>query len=190
MASTGESTVRVVTDSQRIRHLTRSNRMLIGGLAVLAFGFFVLVIWVFMQSGTDRALRQDLDTASEVVNGLGAAVEAADQLAVGAFFAEDAFFEDPAAGSETTGRSAIQSMYGSFLSSASPIENTAIYVGPGFAVTEFVWTLPCTFAACSTAVFMEPIEVRGIVLHEIENGEIVRETDYIAYPRGPVLIAP
>ena len=56
---------------------------------------------------------------------------------------------------------------------------------PDFIVTEFVWTQSCTFAACSPETFGEPVEVRGIVLQVVENGEVIR-TDYVAYPRNVV----
>ena len=52
------------------------------------------------------------------------------------------------------------------------------------------WIRPCTFAACSDDLFLEPVEVRGITLHVVEDGEIVRETDYIAYPRNLLLTLP
>ena len=190
MTTHSEATPAVATDSDRIRSLTRINRMLIAALTIMTVVIVALGVWAITQAGSDDALQHDVDAAAQVVNDLNTVVEAGDTPSVGAFFAQDAFYEDPAAGMEVTGRSSVQAMFGSFMGVDSPIDNTAVFAGPGFAVTEFVWTQPCTFAACGEAVFMEPIEVRGAVVHVIENGEITRETDYIAYPRGPILSIP
>ena len=176
-----------VSDSSQVAALKRRNRILIVVVVVLAIGLVVIGWWVAMRSDSTGDLQDQIETTQEIADGLGAAVEAADARGVGEFFAENAFYEDPAAGMAVTGRSSIEAMYMAFLSSEAPIENTAILVGPGFTVTEFVWTQPCTFAACSPEMFREPVEVRGIILHVVEDGEVIRETDYIAYPRSVVL---
>jgi len=179
------------SDSERhVDRLTRTNHLLGGVVVVLVLALAVVVIWAMSNSGTGAELQRDVEATQQTVEGLNAAVEAADVQAVGAFFAEDASYEDPAAGMAVEGRSRVESMFGSFLSTESPIDNTAVFVGPDFAVTEFVWTQPCTFAACSDELFMEPVEVRGIVLLVVDDGEVVRETDYIAYPRKVLLTPP
>ncbi len=175
---------------RHLDRLTRANRLLIGAVVALALVVAAVIFWAIGNSGKGAELQQDLETTQQIVDGLGAAVEAVDVQSVGAFFAEDAFYEDPAAGMAVTGRSSVQFTYGAFLSTESPIENTNIFVGPDFAVTEFVWIQPCTFAACSDDLFLEPVEVRGIILHVVEDGEVVRETDYIAYPRNLLLTLP
>jgi hypothetical protein len=176
-----------VSVSSQVAHLKRKNLILIEVAVVLAIGLVVTGLLAFTRSDSIGDLQDQIETTQEIADGLGAAVEAADARGVGEFFAENAFYEDPAAGMAVTGRSSIEAMFMGFLSSEAPIENTAIFVGPGFTVTEFVWTQPCTFAACSPEMFREPVEVRGIVLQVVEDGEVIRETDYIAYPRSLVL---
>ncbi len=190
MTPESELTSVITADGERMKRLARINRTLTGAVAIMTVVIVALGVWVITQAGADDALQDDIDAAAQVVNDLNSVVEAGDTPSVGAFFAEDAFYEDPAAGMEVTGRSSVQAMFGSFMGADSPIDNTAVFVGPDFAVTEFVWTQPCSFAACGESVFMEPIEVRGAVVQVIEDGEITRETDYIAYPRGPILSIP
>jgi hypothetical protein len=177
-----------VRDTSQVAELKRKNRVLSGIAGVLAIGLAVTVLWVVLRSDSTADLQNQIEVAQEIADGLGAAVEAADARGVSEFFAEDALFEDPAARTAVTGRAAVEAMYMGFLTTGAPIENTAVLVGPGFAITEFVWTQPCTFVACSPEIFREPVEVRGIVLHVIEDGEVTRETDYIAYPRSLLLV--
>ena len=172
-----------IENASRVQHLTRVNRSLMVVVLFLMAGLVVVILMA--RSNSNQA--DELESAEEIALGLDSAVEAADADSVGAFFAEEALFEDPAAGVTVSGRAAVESMYGAFLSANSPITNTAIFIGPGFAVTEFVWTQRCTFVACSEPMFNQPIDVRGIVLHVIEDGMVIRETDYIAYPRNLVL---
>ena len=176
-----------VSDSSQVAHLKRVNLRLIRIAVVLAIGLVVTGLWTVTRADSTGDLQDKIEMTQEIADGLGTAVEMADVRGVGEFFSENAFYEDPAAGMAVTGRSAIEAMYAAFLSSENPIENTAMFVGPGFTVTEFVWTQLCTFAACSPEMFREPVQVRGIVLQVVEDGEVIRETDYIAYPRSLVL---
>lgn len=175
--------ISTLEERDRAENLARANRFLKRVVLMMAVGLVATIAWAM----SDGARDSDIEATKAIVLGLNAAVEAADAGSVGDFFAEDAYFEDPAARTAVTGRSAVKSMYMGFLSASAPITNTAVFVGPDFAVTEFVWTQPCTFAACSEPMFNQPIDVRGIVLHIIEDGEVVRETDYVSYPRNVVL---
>lgn len=186
MTNPTESTPKSVPDGgRRIRRLVLVNRLL-GGFLV-ATVCLATIAWTAAGSTAGEDLQRDIEMTEEVAFGMGAAVAAADSRAVAPFFSEEALFEDPAADMVVTGRSAIQIMFSKFLSSDSPIRNTNIFVGPGFTVTEFVWTQLCSFVACSPEMYWESVDIRGIVLQVVEDGEIVRETDYIAYPKNLLL---
>lgn len=176
-----------VSDSPQVAHLNRENLRLKRMVVVLAIGLIGAGFLAVMRSGQSGSVEDEIEVTQQIADELAVAVEAADPRGIGEFFAENALYEDPAAGMAVRGRSAIEATFGAFLSPEEPIENTAVFVGPGFAVTEFAWNQRCTFVACSPEMFGEPVEVRGIILHLVEDGEVIRETDYIAYPRNLVL---
>lgn len=127
----------------------------------------------------------EIDEAAGIAAGMGAAMEMVEDPleaahTVEGFFAEDGLWEDAAVGYSASGPSGIRSIAASTLAESEQLVNTQVFAGPGFAVTEWVWTRDCTFPTCSLDR-SAPVLVRGITIQVIENGKIVRNSDYPAY---------
>lgn len=127
----------------------------------------------------------EIDEAAAIAAGMGEAMEMVEdplQAAhiVEGYFAEDAIWEDAAVGYKATGSSGIRSVAASTLAESEAMVNTEVFAGPGFAVTEWIWTRDCTFPTCSLDR-SAPVVVRGITIQVIEDGTIVRNSDYPAY---------
>ena len=130
-----------------------------------------------------QSIVDEIEEAGALAVAVAAAVEEADPAAAAAHFAADAFYEDAAEGASVTGRFGIEGIFGTFVRPDQPIVNTAIYAGPGFVVTEWTWDLKCFFGTCKRQ-YGELVTVRGITLQIVEDGEVVRNTDYPAYSPG------